>query len=113
MIPIANLESMFKNMRSETKWNVDGDMLWGYFFFDPNPEKLKILEEELIKSGYHFVDIHKTDDKSEYVLHIEKVETHTPKTLDRRNQELTALAEKYGIESYDGMDVGPVIDAKQ
>jgi len=113
MIALADLESMFKNMRSETKWNVDGDMLWGYFFFDPSPEKLNSLAEELKKTGYHFVNVHQTDDKSSYVLHVENVETHTPATLDKRNHELTALAEKYGVECYDGMDVGPVVVTKK
>jgi hypothetical protein len=29
------------------------------------------------------------------------------RSLHERNQQLHALAERFGIESYDGMDVGP------
>ena len=113
MISLADLESMFNNMRAKTKWNVDGNLLWGYFFFDPHAEKLRVIATELQKSGYRFVNLYPSDDKTTYVLHVEKVETHTPKTLYQRNQELEQLAEKHDIASYDGMDVGPALDAKK
>lgn len=38
-ITLQNLKQMFANMRAQTKWNVDGEMLWGYFFTDSIPEK--------------------------------------------------------------------------
>lgn len=108
MIQLEQLEQMFANMRSEAKWDVDGQLLWGYFFTDQNPEKLKPVKDELIKNGYHFVDIYPTDDKSTFFLHVEKIEHHTPQSLYQRNLKLYKLADKYQIESYDGMDVGPV-----
>lgn len=37
----------------------------------------------------------------------EREEHHTVDTLDRRNAELYLLADELGLESYDGMDVGP------
>jgi len=69
--------------------------------------------EELIKQGYKYVDIYLSDkdDPNEpdiYWLHVEKVEIHSPKTLDKRNDELYIFANKYALDSYDGMDVGPV-----
>ena len=33
-IPRSDLEQMFEGIRAQTKWNIDGDMLWGYFFYD-------------------------------------------------------------------------------
>ena len=39
---------------------------------------------------------------------MERVETHSEASLDKRNHELQALAEANGVEDYDGMDVGPV-----
>ena len=33
---------------------------------------------------------------------------HTPQTLSERNQQLEELASIYGLDSYDGMDVGPL-----
>jgi len=106
-IPLKQLEEMFAGMRAQTTWNLDGDMLWGYFFTDSNPKKLEAVAQQLATDGYHVVGTHQADSKSSYILHVERIETHKPKSLDARNQEFYALAQKFGIESYDGMDVGP------
>ena len=106
VITISQLREMFSNMRTNPKLNMDGPLLWGYFFTDPNPKKLEPLAQELTASGYTLVDVYPTDDKSTYFLHVEKVEHHTPESLDKRNQEFYQLADKYHVESYDGMDVG-------
>jgi hypothetical protein len=106
MITLPELEDMFANMRANTKWDVDGELLWGYFFTDPDPKKLERIVEPLTSSGYRFVSIYETDDKSTYFLHVERVEKHSPETLYDRNAEFYKLAEKFGLESYDGMDVG-------
>jgi hypothetical protein len=58
--------------------------------------------------GYREVALYRTDDRSTYFLHVERVERHTPVSLHARNQELDALAKRHGIDAYDGMDVGPV-----
>ena len=106
-ITLAQLEFMFKEMRAKSGWNVDADLLWGYFFTDPKPEKLRPAADELTRSGYRLVSLHPTRDGKTHVLHVEKVETHTPASLHQRNVELYRLAERHGIYSYDGMDVGP------
>jgi hypothetical protein len=41
-------------------------------------------------------------------LYVEKEEVHTPQSLDKRNDEFSLLADKLGLDSYDGMDVGPI-----
>ena len=102
------LEDMFTNMPTTSKWDVDGEMLWGYFFTDADPKKLEAVVPSLTNAGYRFVSIFETDDKSTHFLHVERVEKHTPQTLHVRNAEFYKLAEKFGLESYDGMDVGPV-----
>jgi hypothetical protein len=107
VITLVQLEDMFQKMRANTKWNVDGDLLWGYFFTDPQPAKLRPVADELTKLGYRYVDLYPTRDGATHVLHIEKVETHTPQTLHERNMEFYRLADRHGIRSYDGMDVGP------
>jgi hypothetical protein len=106
---IEHLERMFADMRAQTKWNVDGNMLWGYFFTDPDTNKLKRAADRLSAAGYEVADIYPTDDSSTSVLRVEKVETHTAQTLDTRNGEFEKLAAELGLESYDGMDVGPAL----
>jgi hypothetical protein len=108
MITLQKLEQMFSGMRAETNWNVDGDMLWGYFFTDPDPQKLARVAQHLERVGYRVVSIYETDDKNTHVLHAERAETHSPQTLHARNLEFYQLADEFGLESYDGMDVGPV-----
>lgn len=112
-ITLSQLQTMFDNMRAKTKWNVEGPLLWGYFFVDPSEEKLKRVATDLVASGYRMVEIEKSGQQFNYRLHVEKVEEHTPMSLYLRNGEFYTLAEKYGLASYDGMDVGPTpIDAK-
>jgi hypothetical protein len=106
-IPLEKLENVFRGMRAQTPWNVDGPLLWGYFFTDPDDTKLSIAAAELSSSGYRVVKLYRTDDGSTFFLHVERVEHHTPASLDARNQQLYDLAERHGLASYDGMDVGP------
>ena len=113
-IEASALVEMFDNIRKQTDWNLAGPMRWGYFFTDPDPEKLEQAGEALAKRGYHVVGLLEPDEEDETqdqevtFLHVERVETHTPASLHARNQELYAFADEQGLESYDGMDVGPV-----
>jgi len=106
------LEEMFANIRANTTWPIDGDMLWGYFFTDKDEAKLERAGRELETRGYRYVGILRPeagdDDDGTFYLHVERVETHTVDTLHQRNMEFYALAETLGVETYDGMDVGPV-----
>src|SRR5215510_13020156 len=105
------LEEMFESTRTPAKWNIDGVCLWGYFFTDHNRAKLLGAVPTLESMGYRFVSVlqdAQNDDQNLLFLHVEREERHTVDTLYARNQELTSLAEEFGLESYDGMDVGPV-----
>ncbi len=108
-----SLETMFANIREKSKWNMDRDMLWGYFFTDENPKALEKAAEQLKALGYTYVDLYQAEDDEEplnyYWLHVEKVETHSVDTLHQRNMELYDFADKLKLKSYDGMDVGPVM----
>lgn len=114
-IPREQLKQIFDGIRLQTKWNMDGEMLWGYFFVDREPERLKRLQQQLETTGYRFVDLHEVEKEGsktgDFMLHVERVETHDVDSLDTRNGELDALAAEYGVREYDGMDVGPVITA--
>ena len=115
MIDLASLEDMFANMRADSGWNVDGPLLWGYFFTDRSAQKLQDLVPILEAQGYRFVDIFipegddgHVDEEPYYFLHVEKVEIHSAQSLHEKNSQLYALAELHALDSYDGMDVGPV-----
>ena len=107
-ISLSRLEQMFRDMKTEAGWNPDGELLWGYFFVDEDPEKLRLLAGKLQQEGYQLVGISPTDGAPSFRLHVERVETHSPRSLDRRNQELETLASRSSVEAYDGMEVGPV-----
>jgi hypothetical protein len=111
-IPRSDVQKMFDELRAKAQWNLDGDLLWSYYFFDSRPDRLKAAQHELEAMGYRVVDLSEMEEDGKktgaYVMQVEKVETHTVDSLDRRNAEFDAFAAKYGIESYDGMDVGPV-----
>jgi hypothetical protein len=117
----SSVDQLFADIRAETDWNIDGPMRWGYFFTDPDPHKLKRLGEQLSQDGYRFVDIfriesdapdasHDTDDAEVYFLHVDKLESHTTWSLELRNRGLEALAAKFDVAAYDGMDVEPASD---
>jgi hypothetical protein len=108
MIPLEQLQEMFGNIRRTTKWNVDGPLLWGYFFTDSAPERLRKAGEFLAGKGYRLVGINENEPEF-FVLHVERVETHSAETLFARNKELTGVADRFDLESYDGMDVGPAV----
>ncbi|MEI7614320.1 MAG: ribonuclease E inhibitor RraB [Betaproteobacteria bacterium] len=108
MIPISQLEDMFADMRSNPALNADGVLLWGYFFTDRDEEKLNQAAYALEDLGYRFVEIYPCDGEDSYWLHVERMEAHTPVTLFDRNVLLEAFAQKFGLLTYDGMDVGPV-----
>ena len=112
-ITIEQLEEMFVGLKKDTKWNISGNLLWGYFFTSHEPKKLEKAKSILIAKGYRFVNLYMSDkdvpnEPDLFWLHVEKIEHHTPQSLDARNNELYILANELKLESYDGMDVGPV-----
>jgi hypothetical protein len=107
------LEKMFANITKNTKWKMSGDMLWGYFFTHSTRAPLEAAAKELSKMGYRVVDIYlsnkdKPSDPDLWWLHVERVEIHSVSSLHKRNIELAAFAKQRHLDSYDGMDVGPV-----
>jgi hypothetical protein len=112
MIKFSLIEAMFKNMQKTPDLDIDAPLLWGFFFTDPSAKKLQKLAKHLKKDGFRFVDLYVPeldDDEDEYYfLHVERIEHHTVGTLHKRNQEFYALADKFCIRTYDGMDVGQI-----
>lgn len=117
-ITLEMLQKMFRNIFDKTDWNMLENMLWGYFFTHHEPEALVKAKDLLVAQGYRFVDIYQLDEADDHGnrpwwLHVEKEETHTPATLDARNDELYQFAYDQGLDSYDGMDIGPIQEAEE
>lgn len=112
MIELETLEQMFSNIAAGPKWDMSGPMLWGYFFTDGSREKLSAVIGELERDGYRFVDLFEAEVEADapqcYFLHVKREEAHSPLSLHERNGQLYAFAERHGLDSYDGMDVGPI-----
>ena len=112
-ITLETLETMFENIEENPGWDTSSDLLWGYFFTHREPSKLEEAKAYLVSEGYHFVKIYLSDkedpkEPDKYWLHVEKNETHSPKSLDARNDVFYIYANEIGLDSYDGMDVGPI-----
>lgn len=86
-------------------------MLWGYFFTG-DPEALMRGAPDLERLGYRVVGLlgpsEEDDDQDTSFLHVERVERHTPDSLERRCWELDDLAIGRGFGELDGFDVGNV-----
>ena len=112
MIDLAQLEEMFVGIAAGPKWDMSMPMLWGYFFTDESRKKLESAVPELAHRGCRFVDILEPElDAGQtpyFFLHVDCEEAHSPASLLERNEEFYALAERLGLRSYDGMDVGPI-----
>ncbi|MEJ7846904.1 MAG: ribonuclease E inhibitor RraB [Pyrinomonadaceae bacterium] len=113
---LEGIREIFQTAKTEDNWNLEGEMLYSFYFVDEDVDKLEKLGLKLEADGYDFLDIfvlgdEETDESTgEYLLHIDKIETHTPETLAARNVEFQKLAEEYEIGSYDGWEFGEVGD---
>jgi hypothetical protein len=111
---IEGIEQIFAAAKNEDKWDLTEDMLYSYYFVDKDVDKLEKLGLYLDGQGYDFIDVFELGDEDtgestgENLLHIDKVETHTPQSLAERNVEFAKLAEEYEIETYDGWEFGEV-----
>ena len=116
VIAKQQLIEMFDGMTKQGRLDPSKPLLWGYFFTDTSKEPLERAAQLLKKEGYRIVDVYLSDKEHPgeadlWWLHVEKIEVHTPETLDIRNQELNRFAQEQGLGSYDGMDVGPATRA--
>lgn len=114
MIQREQLVEMFESSRANpnVRWSIDDVCLWSFFFTDHDRAKLLRAAAELEKQGYTaagFLEPTEDDtDQGLLFLQVEREERHTVQSLHARNTQLYEFAEKFGLESYDGMDVGPL-----
>ena len=113
---LKGIREIFETARTDDGWNLEGEMLYSYYFVDESVEKLEKLGNFLQAEGYDFIDVFELGDEEtdeptgEYLAHIDKVEIHTPESLAQRNIEFQNFADEYEIESYDGWEFGEVGD---
>ena len=69
-IELSQLEAMFSNMQAKAPRNVDGPLLWGYFFLDPSQEKLTSAAKELLAAQYRVVGINEVSGRHIFRLHV-------------------------------------------
>jgi hypothetical protein len=110
-INISHINMMFDNIKKNTNWNTSADLRWTYYFSHNEPSQLEKAKAILVNKGYNFVDLNLSDDEDvspigSYYLQIDKIETHSPTSLDKRNNEFYILANELGLDSYEGMDAG-------
>jgi hypothetical protein len=113
---LETINEIFETAKKEDGWNFAEPMLYSFYFVDEDADKLEKLGERLESEDYDFVGIFELGDEEsgeatgEYLLHVDKVETHTPESLAQRNVELQRLADEHEVETYDGWEVGEVGD---
>ena len=111
---LENIREIFNDAKIEDGWNMAEEMLYSYYFVDVSIDKLEKLGLKLEADGYDFIDIFELGDEEtnkstgEYLLHIDKVEIHTPESLAQRNVEFQKLTNEYEIETFDGWEFGEV-----
>jgi hypothetical protein len=105
-ITLEQLEALFESVRSRPGWNPETPLPWSYFFTDPDLKKVEEVASFLRQGGYRIVNLYPTRGGSATCLHVQRAECHTPTSLFERNKVFQAIAQEFGIESYDGMDVG-------
>lgn len=114
-ITLESLREMFDSIAVDTDWDMSKPMLWGHFFTHSGPEALERAIPRLMAMGLKVVDIFiadkdAPDEPDLFWLQVEEVRAHTPESLDQRNDEFYRFAAEEGLDSYDGMDVGPAPD---
>ncbi|MBQ4892341.1 ribonuclease E inhibitor RraB [Shewanella sp. MMG014] len=112
-ITIEQLDEMFNSIAEQGQWDLSKPLLWGYFFTDNDPDKLELVMPKIQAMGYKVVGIFQAEKEDEnepdlFYLHIENPEIHNSESLDKRNDEFYIFAHQNGLDSYDGMDVGPI-----
>ncbi|WP_353404893.1 ribonuclease E inhibitor RraB [Duganella hordei] len=116
MITQDQLENFFAETREtyrsgRSTWSIDGVCRWSYFFVDTDRGKLLPIAKHLETLGYEFIgtlDPDESNETSAYFLRMDRIERHSPQSLHELNQGLYDVAARFGVSSYDGMDVGSV-----
>jgi hypothetical protein len=107
---LESIEAIFAEA-TEDGLKLEEPHLFSFYFVDAEIEKLGKLGEQLEEHGYDYIGVFELEDEEtdkptgEYMLHVDKVETHTAHSLAERNVELARIAQEAGVTAYDGWEV--------
>ena len=110
MIDRSLIDEMFARARSYT-WDVHALCRWSYFFVSRDRTAFDAIAQKLETTGYEIVGTlapTPSDENSRTFLRVDRIERHTPASLEARNAELSMIAATSAGVTYDGMDVGPI-----
>lgn len=118
MIERETIEDMFNQIRlmEDAPFDVDKECLWTYFLLDADRNLLEEVGEALEQEGFIYdgiLDPVVSEDDPEgephyFYLQVSRVECHSVESLLALNEWFYEIADYYGLEGYDGMDVGAV-----
>ena len=107
MIEKAQLIEMFEGMRAQAPWDVDSDLLWGYFFTGEDQDAMRQLSEKLVSLNYDLVEIRPDKSESGFWLHVERVETHSPGEPSRTQSGVLSVSRRvFGQLRWNGRGAG-------
>jgi hypothetical protein len=115
---LEGIEQIFAEA-TEDGLNLAEPHLFSFYFADEEIPKLEKLGDRLEADGYDFIGVFELEEEEsgkitgEYLLHVDKIETHTSRSLAERNVELAKLAEEHGVAAYDGWEVGELGDEEE
>lgn len=105
---LPDIENTFVTMKNNG-WDVNRPLIYAYYFYDHDKNKLAAFSKVLTKEGFHIgiLDKSATYDKDrQYLLYVTETTTHTPQSLLKQCNKLSDLAVKNNIEVFDGWEAG-------
>lgn len=94
MITLTQLEEFFEATRQtyesgRAAWRIDDECRWSYFFVETDREKLMPVATHLARLGYEFIgtlDPEPDDENRVFYLRMDRIERHSPVSLDELNR---------------------------
>src|SRR3989337_1149816 len=110
MISRAAIEELFQHTRrlhreGNTSYDIDGCCRWAYFFLDEDVDKLKQLGIFLENDGYEIIGFIEPEGEEENIndvyLRADRVEKNTVESLFEKSKDLSEIAHRFDISSFD------------
>ena len=113
---LEGIREIFEIARTDDGWDLQAKCSSAFTLLTKRSKNLKSSNRISNNQGFDLIGIFELGDDEtgeatgEYLLHVDKVESHTPESLAARNVELQKLADEHGVESYDGWEFGELGD---